>query len=57
MVRKYTEEDVQQALNPISNGMSTKKAGLEYGVPRPTLISRMNGVLSRQEAHAHSTLR
>jgi hypothetical protein len=47
----YTEEDVQRALNAVANGMSQKKAGLEFGVPRSTLQNRMNGTLSRQEAH------
>ena len=47
----YTEEDVQRALNTVANGMSQKKAGLEFGVPRSTLQNRMNDTLSRQEAH------
>jgi len=47
----YTEEDVQRALNAVANGMSQKKAGLEFGVPRSTLQHRINGTLSRQEAH------
>jgi len=45
------EEDIQRALNAIANGMSQKKAGLEFGVPRSTLQHRMNGHISRQEAH------
>jgi len=47
----YTEEDIQRALNAIANGMSQKKAGLEYGVPRSTIQNRINGHISRQEAH------
>ena len=47
----YTEEDVQRALNAVANGMSQKKAGLEFGVPRSTIQNRINGTLSRQEAH------
>ena len=47
----YTEEDVQRALNAVANGMSQIKAGLEFGVPRSTIQNRMNGTLSRQEAH------
>jgi hypothetical protein len=47
----YTEEDVQRALNAIANGMSQKKAGLEYRVLRSTLQHRINGHISRQEAH------
>ena len=47
----YTEEDVQRALNAVANGMSQRKAGLEFGVPRATLQHRVNGHISRQEAH------
>jgi hypothetical protein len=53
MARGYTEEDVQRALNAVANGMSQQKAGLEFGVPRPTLHARINGALSKQEAHEH----
>ena len=53
MAPRYTKEDVQRALHAIFNGMSIKKAGLEYRVLRPTLHSRINGTLSRQEAHQH----
>ena len=35
----------------IANSISQKKAGLEFGVPRSTLQNRMNGHISRQEAH------
>jgi hypothetical protein len=31
--------------------MSQQKAGLEFGVPRSTLRHRINGRISRQEAH------
>lgn len=51
MKPNYTEEDVQRALNAITNGTSQKKAGLEFGVPRSTLQNRMKGHISRQEAH------
>ena len=53
MVLNYTEEAIQRALNAVANGMSQKKAGLEFGVPRSTLQNRINGILSRQEAHEH----
>jgi DDE superfamily endonuclease/helix-turn-helix, Psq domain/Tc5 transposase DNA-binding domain len=46
----YTEEDIQAALNAVANGMSQKKAGLEFGIPRSTLQNRINGHISRQEA-------
>jgi len=51
MKSTYTEEDMQRALNAVANSMSQKKAGLEYGVPRATIQSRINGHISRQEAH------
>src|ERR1700710_2361850 len=51
MKSTYTEEDTQRALNAIANGMSQKKAGLEFGIPRSTLQNRINGQISRQEAH------
>jgi hypothetical protein len=47
----YTEADIQKALSAITNGMSQKKAGLEYGVPRSTLQNRIKGHISRAEAH------
>ncbi len=47
----YTEEDVQRALNAVVNSMSQQKAGLEFGVPRSTLRHRIDGRISRQEAH------
>ena len=50
MKSTYTEEDTQRALNAIANGMSQKKAGLEFGIPRSTLQNRINGHISRQEA-------
>jgi hypothetical protein len=51
MKLEYNEQDIQQALNAITNGMSQRKAELEYGVPRATLQNRMKGHISRQEAH------
>ena len=50
-MRKYSEADVQNALNAIANGMSHKTAALEFGVPRSTLEGRIKGHVSRQEAH------
>lgn len=53
MAPQWAEEDVQRALNAITNGMSIQKAGREYGVPRSTLQDRIKGALSKQEAHEH----
>ena len=49
----YNKQAVQEALNTISNGMSQKKAGLEYGVPRSILQNRLRGLVSRQEAYTY----
>jgi 4-hydroxybenzoate polyprenyltransferase len=51
MKLEYNEQDIQQALNTITNGMSQRKAELEYRVPRATLQNRIKGHISRQEAH------
>ena len=53
MKRRYTEDDVQYALRDIANGMSERKASLDWGVPRPTLHERIEGRVSRSESHAH----
>ena len=52
MKRSYTEDDVQYALNDIANGKSVRKASLEWGPPRSTLMDRINGRLSYSEAKA-----
>ena len=49
----YTEEDVQCALRDMANGKSERKASLDWGVPRSTIQQRIQGCLSRAEAHAH----
>ena len=48
---QYTEEDLQRALNAIANGMGQRIAAREYGIPRSTIQLRINGSISRQEAH------
>lgn len=51
MKPEYTKQDLQQALNAVTNGMSQRKAEFEYGVPRATLQNRIKGHISRQEAY------
>ena len=51
MKSTYTEEDVQRALDAVANGMSRLKASQEHGVPRSTIRNRINGHISRIEAH------
>jgi hypothetical protein len=48
---QYTEEDLQRALNSIVNGIGQREAAREYGIPPGTLRHRINGTLSRNEAH------
>ena len=54
MKPSYTEEDIQRALRDIANGMSIRKAHLEWGIPRSTLQGRIYGRVSSQEAKAPS---
>ncbi|KAF4630035.1 hypothetical protein G7Y89_g8107 [Cudoniella acicularis] len=49
---KYTEEYVMRALEEIANGVSIRKASLDYGVPRTILQSRLYGHESHREAAA-----
>ena len=53
MKRSYTEDDVQYALRDIANGMSERKASLNWGILRGILQDRISGRLSRSEAHAY----
>ena len=50
MELNYTEDDVQQALNAVANGMSVRMAHREYGVTRGIIRGRIDGHLSRSEA-------
>ena len=43
----YTEDEVNQALDSIANGKSTRQASKEYGIPRSTLQDRLQGSQSR----------
>ncbi|KAK2749934.1 transposase [Colletotrichum kahawae] len=49
-MKQYTEDEVIQALNDITNGVSTRTTSRRWGVPRSTLISRIKGHQPRQEA-------
>ena len=50
MKRLYTEYDVMQALESITNSVSIRNASLNWGVPRSTLQDRIYGHVSHQEA-------
>ena len=49
MKGSYTEEDLIQACNAVTNGTSYRQAHLDYGVPRSTIQDRIYGTKSRQE--------
>ena len=50
MKPRYTEEDLQRALNVVINGKSMRKAYRDYGVPRSTIQNRIKGHVSMKEA-------
>lgn len=39
----YSEEDMQKAIEAVKNGMTKKKAAIEYSVPRSTLLRKLSG--------------
>ncbi|ESZ92697.1 transposase [Sclerotinia borealis F-4128] len=47
----HIEDDIAAALNAIVNGVSMRKAALDYGIPRTTLYNRINGRVSHQKSH------
>lgn len=50
MKSKYTEDDLQYALNDIKNGAKVRQASIKWGIPRSTLQNRIYGHLSHKEA-------
>jgi transposase-like protein len=51
-VSKYTEEDLLQAIQAVHDGVSQKEAARRHGIPRSTLLGRLRGAGTRQEAHS-----
>jgi hypothetical protein len=49
-MNRYTEEDLNSAIQSVANGQSVKKAAIEWGIPRSTLRTRLNGALPRDQA-------
>ena len=47
----YTENDVQNALADIRNGVALRTAKTKHGVPRSTLRGRLGGAQSCRHAH------
>ena len=52
MKRSYTENDIQYILDDIANRKSVRKASLEWGPLRSTLMDRINSHVSRSEGTA-----
>jgi len=50
--RKYTEDDIQDALKEVANGKSRHQVSKDWGIGRTTLIDRINGTLSKKETFA-----
>ena len=51
-MKDYGEAEIAGALSDVANGVSVKKAALEWGIPRSTLRDRLNGAQTHQEAAA-----
>ncbi|XP_044721678.1 tc5 transposase DNA-binding domain-containing protein [Hirsutella rhossiliensis] len=49
-ISKYTENQLQEALVAIKNGMPQLCASRKWGIPRTTLQSRLKGALPMKEA-------
>ncbi|OHW95378.1 transposase [Colletotrichum incanum] len=47
---QYTENEVNRALDAVANGLSTKAASREWGVPRSTFQNRLKGIQPRDTA-------
>ena len=50
-MRTYTEEDVQNALADLQNGVALATAATYHGIPRNTLRGRLNSAQSYRGAH------
>ncbi|KAM9874692.1 hypothetical protein VDGL01_11249 [Verticillium dahliae] len=46
----YTEDEVNQALDAVTNRQSIRKAAIHSGIPIPTLHRRVQGAQSRASA-------
>jgi helix-turn-helix, Psq domain len=49
MKSKYTEEDLQYALDNVRNGLLVRQAGLKWGIPRSIIQDKIYGYLSHAE--------
>ncbi len=51
MASSYTEEDINNALLDIENGLSIRRASTRWGIPRMTLFHRKHGTQPRNLAY------
>ncbi|RXG50412.1 hypothetical protein VDGE_30607 [Verticillium dahliae] len=51
-MKRYTEEDVSNALQAIIDGCSTRKASRDWNIPATTLRGRLKGATTIREAKA-----
>ena len=51
-MKPYTEDEVNQALEAISNGQSLRKVSTIWGIPRSTLQRRLQGIQPNDIAYA-----
>ncbi len=49
LMKPYTEDDVLQAIDAVTNGTSIRQAARLWAVPRGTLSDRINGTQTHQE--------
>ncbi|KAL5612103.1 hypothetical protein BROUX41_000349 [Berkeleyomyces rouxiae] len=50
---QYSEDDINHAINAVSNGQSIRSASREWGVPMRTLQHRTHGTQRREAAFSH----
>ena len=50
---RYTEADIQNTLTDIANGVPTKTAAKNHGVPRTTLRDRISGSQNHRSAYSN----
>ena len=51
LMATYTEDDVQNALSDLRNGVALATAATRYGILRSTLRGRLNGRQPHRHAH------
>ena len=49
-MKQYSELDVLSAIKAVTNGQSVRRAALEWGVPRMTLVHRLEGTQPHRQA-------